>query len=183
MFEDRQDIVERIVSHLRRPVPIDPALDQRVMQEIATLPRPDDGRGASAVWRWLTRPRALAVSPLGALALAAGLVAVALVPPGRRASAPSTEEGARQLPFVVIAPQAARVSLIGDFNDWDAARTPMRRLGEGSAVWTTVVPLAPGRYRYAFLADGSRWLADPAAPLARDDEFGPPSSVVTVGWS
>jgi hypothetical protein len=59
----------------------------------------------------------------------------------------------------------------------------MRRLGSGSAVWTTVVPLAPGRYRYAFLADGSRWLADPAAPLARDDEFGPPSSVVTVEGS
>jgi 1,4-alpha-glucan branching enzyme len=89
----------------------------------------------------------------------------------------------RQLPFVVVAPHAARVSLVGDFNDWNAARTPMRRLGSGSAVWTTVVPLAPGRYRYAFLADGSRWLADPAAPLARDDEFGPPSSVVTVEGS
>jgi len=45
------------------------------------------------------------------------------------------------------------------------------------------VPLAPGRYRYAFLVDGSRWLADPAAPRARDDEFGTPSSVVTVGGS
>jgi len=31
--------------------------------------------------------------------------------------------------------------------------------------------------------DGSRWLADPAAPAARDDEFGTPSSVVTVGGS
>ncbi|HEX4600220.1 MAG TPA: isoamylase early set domain-containing protein [Gemmatimonadales bacterium] len=183
MFEDRQDIVERIVSHLRRPARIDAALDERVMQAIATLPRPGGGRGARAVWRWLARPRAFAVSPLGALALAAGLAAVALVLPGRRASAPPTEEVGRQLPFVVIAPHAVRVSLVGDFNDWDAARTPMRRLGRGSAVWTTVVPLAPGRYRYAFLADGSRWLADPAAPVARDDEFGPPSSVVTVGGS
>jgi 1,4-alpha-glucan branching enzyme len=90
---------------------------------------------------------------------------------------------ARQYSFVVRAPQATRVSLVGDFNDWDAARTPMRRVGAESAVWTTAVPLAPGRYRYAFLADGSRWLADPAAPLARDEEFGPPSSVVTVGGS
>src|SRR5437879_10928695 len=35
VFEDRQDPVDRIVSHLRRPVQIDPALDGRVMQEIA----------------------------------------------------------------------------------------------------------------------------------------------------
>lgn len=183
MFEDRPDLIARIVSHLRQPAHFDAALDQHVMQQIATLPRPGGWRRAPAVWHWLTRPRALAVSPLGALALAAGLGVIALVVPWRRTSAPPTDEGARQLPFVVIAPHAARVSLIGDFNDWDAARTPMRRLGEGSAVWTTVVPLAPGRYRYAFLADGSRWLADPAAPLARDDEFGPPSSVVTVGGS
>ena len=82
----------------------------------------------------------------------------------------------------MVAPLAARVSLVGDFNDWDAARTPMRRIREG-AVWTAVVPLSPGRYRYAFLVDGSRWLADPTAPAVRDDEFGTPSSVVTVGSS
>jgi hypothetical protein len=50
-------------------------------------------------------------------------------------------------------------------------------------VWTAVVPLTAGRYRYAFLVDGVSWLADPAAPAARDDEFGAPSSVVTVGGS
>jgi 1,4-alpha-glucan branching enzyme len=48
------------------------------------------------------------------------------------------------------------------------------------ALWTVTVPLTPGRYRYAFLVNGSRWLADPAAPRAQDD-FDTPSSVVTVG--
>ena len=48
MFEDRPDLVDRIVSHLRRPVEIDAALDGRVMQEIAQV---DTGRrsGAAAV--------------------------------------------------------------------------------------------------------------------------------------
>ena len=41
--------------------------------------------------------------------------------------------------------------------------------------------LPPGRYAYAFLVDGQRWIADPAAPPAVGDDFGRPSSVVTVG--
>jgi len=43
------------------------------------------------------------------------------------------------------------------------------------------VPLAPGRYGYAFVLDGRRFVADPAAPRALGDDFGAPTSVVTVG--
>jgi len=69
---------------------------------------------------------------------------------------------------------------VGDFNDWDPKRSPMRT---AQGVWATVVNLAPGRYRYAFLVNGVEWRADPGAPSAKDDEFGTPSSVVTVGGS
>src|SRR5256886_7557553 len=48
------------------------------------------------------------------------------------------------------------VCIVGDFNDWDAARTPMRPSPRGGPLTTAVVPLAPGRYRYAFLLDGYR---------------------------
>jgi hypothetical protein len=41
------------------------------------------------------------------------------------------------------------------------------------------VPLEPGRHEYAFVVDGERWLADPAAPTTGGD-FGTPNSVVTV---
>ena len=184
MFEDRPDLVDRIVTHLRRPVQIDPALDGRVMQEIAQV---DTGRrsgAAVAAWRWLTRPRQFIVSPLGALATAAGLAAVVWALPGRGVRAvPRAENAPQEFQFVVVAPRAVRVALVGDFNDWDATRTPMRPSQRGGPVWTAVLHLSPGRYRYAFLVDGSRWLADPAAPHARDDEFGAPSSVVTVGGS
>jgi hypothetical protein len=184
VFEDRQDPVERIVSHVRRPVRIDPALDGRVMQEIE---RGDTRRGpgaAVAAWRWLIRPRQFAVSPLGGLALAAGLAVLVFMLPGRGPrSGPPAEDAPREFQFVVVAPRAARVALVGDFNDWDATRTPMRPSQRGGSVWTAVLPLPPGRYRYAFLVDGARWLADPAAPQVRDDEFGAPSSVVTVGGS
>jgi hypothetical protein len=42
------------------------------------------------------------------------------------------------------------------------------------------VKLAPGRYRYAFVLDGARWIADPGAPRAGGDDFGVESSVATV---
>ena len=184
MFEQPEDAIERIVRHLRRPVPIDPAVDGRVMDEILRLPVPGGRSAARAAWGWVTRPRHIALSPLGGLAIATGVAALALVLSGRRpGSAPPAEDTPREFEFVVVAPRAASVSLVGDFNDWDAARTPMRPSQRGGPLWTAVVPLAPGRYRYAFLVDGSRWLADPAAPRARDDEFGTPSSVVTVGGS
>src|SRR5258705_383919 len=135
---------------------------------------------APEAWRWLRTPHQLTLTPLGGLAVAAALAVVVLVSrmDSRSPAPPQTESRAFQ--FMLVAPRATHISLVGDFNDWDATRTPMRRAGS-EPVWTAVVPLAPGRYHYAFLVDGSRWLADPSAPAARDEDYGAPSSVVTVG--
>ncbi len=182
MFDHPDDVVERAARHLRRPVEIDPALDGRVMREIASLPRRSSRASLRAAWRWLTTPRLLALTPLGGLGAAAVLAALIIGLAQRRGEAPPLPPGpgSRDFQFVVVAPGATQVSLVGDFNDWDATRTPMRR-SSGAALWTAVVPLAPGRYRYAYLVDDRRWLPDPAAPAARDDEYGTPSSVLTVG--
>ena len=179
MFEPDEELIGRVVRHLRRPVTVDAGLDARVMEQVARLPARRTRGPVRATWRWIIRPRTIRLSPLGALAIAAVFVAVVLWRPDR----PSSPASARAFGFVVVAPRAATVSLVGDFNDWDAARTPMQRTRKDESVWTTVIPLTPGRYRYAFLVDGVAWLADPAAPAARDDEFGAPSSVVTVGGS
>lgn len=180
MFDHFDDAVEQVVRHLRRPVSIDPALDKRVMEEIAALPAP---RPARSVWRWLTERRAIRLSPLGALGMAATLAAVMITAWRMRGTAGSTPiGGVPGFQFVLVEPRAAKVFLVGDFNDWDSTRTPMRR-ASGEGLWTAVVRLTPGRYRYAFLIDGHRWLADPSAPAASDDGYGAPSSVVTVGGS
>jgi hypothetical protein len=161
MFErqDEEDVVERVIRELRRPASIDRALDARVMSEIA---RPGTGpvarRPLARAWPWL--------------AAAAVLAAVAIARPWSRGPRPDAFQ------FVLVAPQAASVALVGDFNDWDPARAPMHA---ARGVWATMIPLAPGRYRYAFLVNGVEWRADPGAPAARDDDFGTPSSVVTVG--
>lgn len=163
MFDREEDVVERVVRELRRPVSIDPALDGRVMAEIAadaaplatTRPRVPPRR-----WPWLA-----AAAALGALLIA-------------RPWTGDHESGVNAFQFVLVAPQATSVALVGDFNDWDPGRAPMQT---AQGVWATTVPLAPGRYRYAFLVNGVEWRADPGAPAARDDEFGTPSSVITVG--
>jgi hypothetical protein len=182
VFERDDDLIARVVDQLRRPVAIDAGLDARVMETVSRLPAPRRAPGpARTAWRWLIRPRTFTLSPLSGLAIAAGLAALVLALP-RRPPGPVASHGeTRSFEFVVAAPHAARVALVGDFNDWDAARTPMRRSDQAGSVWTAVLTLSPGRYRYGFLVDGATWLGDPAAPSDHDDEFGTASSVVTVG--
>ena len=58
-------------------------------------------------------------------------------------------EGARGAAFSVWAPNAKAVSVIGDFNNWDARRSPMRRLGE-SGIWELFLPAAAEGDKYKF---------------------------------
>lgn len=80
--------------------------------------------------------------------------------------------------FVLADANAHTVSLVGDFNEWEKRATPLRSAKPG--VWTAQVALPPGRHEYAYVVDGERWVADPAADDVSDD-FDTPSSVVTVG--
>jgi hypothetical protein len=181
-----------VAGELRRPVPISPDFDARVMASVRRAP---PARAVRA-WAWLREPRALAVSPLGGLAMAAGVAGLVFAgmwggqrgAGSRERGAASVEPGAGSVAaasvaptvtFVFLAPQARSVALAGDFDGWDAARLPMQR--QGSGLWTVDVPLAPGRYQYAFVVDGRRFIADPSAPRATGDDFGTPTSVVTIG--
>jgi hypothetical protein len=77
------------------------------------------------------------------------------------------------------APDAARVSLVGDFNAWQADATPMKRLRDGS--FTAVVELQRSReYRFRYLIEGTRWENDWHADSYVKNAFGGEDSVVTV---
>jgi len=65
-------------------------------------------------------------------------------------------EGTRGVHFAVWAPDARRVSVVGNFNTWDGRRHQMRRRG-ASGVWEIFVPglMAGEVYKYEILsADG-----------------------------
>ena len=70
-----------------------------------------------------------------------------------------------------------QVSVVGDFNNWNARRGIMR-LAEGK--WQTKVLLRPGTYRYKFFLNNSVWIPDPQNPLTTDDGFGGQCSVLKV---
>ncbi|MDX6289239.1 MAG: 1,4-alpha-glucan branching enzyme [Blastocatellia bacterium] len=77
----------------------------------------------------------------------------------------STHEGTRGVRFAVWAPNAKSVSVVGDFNEWDGARNPMRSLGS-SGVWELFIPgLRQGElYKYEIKSGRHKFLkADPYA--------------------
>jgi hypothetical protein len=173
--ELQDDLLRRVVAELRRPVRLDPAVDLRALREIREGPAKPTTRTAR-VGRWAA----------GA-ALAAGLLlAVFLRPaadpvtPAPVAAVPAgAPAGTRPVSLRLAAPASSRVTVVGDFNDWDPAGTPLRPTGVGG-IWTVELRLKPGRYHYAFLIDGRRWEGDPSEPRAPESDFGAPVSVLTV---
>jgi 1,4-alpha-glucan branching enzyme len=90
-------------------------------------------------------------------------------------------EGVRGVRFAVWAPNARRVSVVGDFNVWDGRRHPMR-LRHQAGVWELFVPrIGPGeRYKYELLGPDGRVLPQRADPVARASEAAPSTASVVA---
>jgi 1,4-alpha-glucan branching enzyme len=75
--------------------------------------------------------------------------------------------------FAVWAPNAAQVSVIGDFNGWDPRANPMR--GSDSGVWSAMVAgVKPGSvYKYHVVSKNGTHRADKADPYAFRCEMAP----------
>src|ERR1700754_744456 len=67
---------------------------------------------------------------------------------------PVTLDGVEGVAFVVLAPNARRVSVVGDFNYWNPRRHPMRVRGNG--YWELFIPRAKAGDHYKFDIIGSR---------------------------
>jgi 1,4-alpha-glucan branching enzyme len=81
--------------------------------------------------------------------------------------------------FVLEAPEARTVSLVGAFNGWNPDSTRLVR--DASGIWTATIALVPGRHVYAFMVNDSVLTLDPRAPETRDPDLGTRASVVLVG--
>src|SRR6266542_6564326 len=78
-----------------------------------------------------------------------------------------THEGKRGVAFAVWAPNADRVSVVGNFNGWGGSKHPMRPLGS-SGVWELFIPgLKSGElYKYEIKKGRRKSLkADPYASM------------------
>jgi 1,4-alpha-glucan branching enzyme len=83
-------------------------------------------------------------------------------------------EGVRGVAFALWAPNAKRVSVVGNFNKWDGRRHPMRVRG-GSGIWELFIPgLAEGEtYKYEIKSHYNDFLGLKADPYAFSSEVRP----------
>ena len=183
---------------------------RRAIDELRRLPRVEDEAVAAVVSAAATArvlpPADEPVTPArergrGRLVIGGGLIAAAAIagfvirgmtsaPEPRRVAATtsitpaalSAERAAVPIveQFVFKAPTARHVSVIGDFNRWDASLAPMSRSADGE-LWSVSIPILPGRHMYAFMVDDSLLVLDPRAPKSRDPDLGAEGSVRIVG--
>ncbi len=88
-------------------------------------------------------------------------------------------EAVQGVHFAVWAPNAERVSVVGDFNFWDGRRHPMRRRG-ATGVWEIFVPgLGEGAaYKYEIRGPGGALLPLKADPVGFGSEHPPANASV-----
>jgi 1,4-alpha-glucan branching enzyme len=89
--------------------------------------------------------------------------------------------GADGTNFAVWAPNAAQVSVIGDFNDWQPGASPMHTVGE-SGIWETFVPgIGRGaRYKYRIESRYHGFRVDKADPFGFLHEV--PPATASIVW-
>ena len=79
--------------------------------------------------------------------------------------------------FILNAPAAQSVELVGDFTDWQEHPISMELNANGA--WQVTVSLEPGQYNYLFLVDGV-WCDDPQCSLQLPNPYGGRNSVRQV---
>lgn len=98
---------------------------------------------------------------------------------------PMQIDGVDGVRFAVWAPNAHRVSVIGDFNQWDGRRHPMR-LRQSAGVWELFIPRLGDGALYKYEIAGRSGVQAKADPLARATQA-PPATASRVlddrqGW-
>jgi 1,4-alpha-glucan branching enzyme len=93
---------------------------------------------------------------------------------------PMALDGVAGVGFAVFAPNARRVSVVGDFNYWDGRRHAMRVRGNG--FWEIFVPGARvgDKYKYEILGHNGQLLPLKSDPVAFAAEVRPSSASIVV---
>ena len=169
--------LEMIVQDLQRPVILDESFERRVMVRVRRLYAEKKKRSRG----WTAIGATIAHRPAWAALIAAGIVAIATA--GVLKARPHRDlvigGGPEPVKFVLVAPGAKSVAVVGDFNNWGLNDSALRATSN-QGVWSVTASVPAGVHRYAFVVNGKQWMADPTASRSSGDDFGMPSSALVV---
>jgi 1,4-alpha-glucan branching enzyme len=94
-----------------------------------------------------------------------------------RRNSPKSGVKKRRIKMIFSEAKAKTVSLVGDFNEWNPNRHPMKMREEGT--WEKIIVLPPGKYEYKYLVDGT-WENDPLNHHTCYNSFGTLNNVLAV---
>jgi len=100
----------------------------------------------------------------------------------RLGSHPAVADGRRGTFFAVWAPNAAEVSVIGDFNGWEAGRNPLSARSDDSGIWEGFLPdIGQGvLYKYHIRSRYNDYSVEKGDPFARFWEI--PPKTASIVW-
>jgi len=136
-------------------------------------------QGKGAEW-WVTDPYSFGpvLGPIDDLLMAQGTHVCLYQKMGAH---PIDHEGAKGVHFAVWAPNAQRVSVVGDFNDWDGRRHQMRHRKD-VGVWEIFIPDIADHRAYKFEIIGAKGALLPlkSDPFAFHCEVRPQTASLTT---
>ncbi|HXT14670.1 MAG TPA: isoamylase early set domain-containing protein [Gemmatimonadaceae bacterium] len=192
MRDDGEFRMNEIARELKADVHLDASFDASVMAAVRRLPR----HRRFGLWSRLTTPRrqTITMTPLSYGILAASIAVFAILGaahasvdlhrvarPIVNALMPAKKAAPSQrVQFVLVAPDAKKVAVVGDFNGWDPKHAAYQAQHRGGGVWSVTAPVPVGHHRYSFIVDDSVWVADPMAPRIIDSDYGVANSAIVV---
>jgi 1,4-alpha-glucan branching enzyme len=80
--------------------------------------------------------------------------------------------------FVYENAAASKVSIVGNFNDWNKDANPLKN---ENGVWKTTISLKPGKHEYQFVVNDTDWIVDPKQEVSVKNKYEGMNSVIEVG--
>ncbi|MDQ6611977.1 MAG: hypothetical protein M3Y64_06060, partial [Gemmatimonadota bacterium] len=145
---DDVELSARVASHYARTEPATVEMIERCARAVRRrVTSPETGVATGRRRNWMAGAVGVAAVAIVALTMRSSSnivngATVATVTPVDNGSA---FQFRLQLPKGI-----AKVSVVGDFNGWDTAATPMTRSNDGVA-WSAKITLLPGRHVYAYV--------------------------------
>lgn len=142
------------------------------------------GVSRQAIAMWELEKREIKISTVKKIANVFGIPVEEIILTNKEYSAKKenpmvkkSKQTKKKVVFELMAPEAQKVRLTGDFNSWDDNGIPMKRNKNG--LWKTGVELTSGTHEYKFIVD-DQWWTDPKNDMKVNNAFGDLNSVKKV---